>query len=814
MLVSHEWLRAFVPHDLSPEAVRDLLSAHVATVDRMDRLRQDLAAVVVARVVEAARHPQSDHLWLTRVDDGSGTLLEVVCGAPNVTAGALYPFARVGDALPGGVKIEKRKIRGVVSNGMLCSARELLLGEDHAGIMSLAVDVPPGTPLLEAIAVGDVRFDVDVLPNRPDLLSHLGMARELSALTLIPRRDPPELEDTAPLLLPAPVLHERESMSGGVTVRVDDRAGCPRYMGLVLRGVAVGPSPGWLVRRLESVGLRSINNVVDVTNYFVHGYGQPMHAFDLGRLEGARVIVRKAQQGERLVTLDGVERTLDDRTTVIADAARAIAVAGVIGGHDSEVTAQTTDLFLEVACFSPPAVRAARRALGISTDASYRFERGVDPELPPGALASAARLLEAVAGGRVDGAPIDVGAVPAAPPAVVVRPSRVSRLLGDQVSGDEVARLLRSVGFEVSLEDDERLVVYAPSWRNDVTRDADLLEEVARLRGYDRLSDVVQPFRPGTVPDHPLYLLGRRIRDALVGDGLVEVRPMPFVRGSDGTHVRVRNPLADDEPHLRVSLLETLARRAEYNLSRRQGNVRIFEIGSTFRPGAGALPHEEVRVGALIMGSRRPAHFTEPAPPAFDVWDAKALGERLAALAHPGGAELVESADDALWTIAGRPDGRPLGRVQRMVLDSPPWASPAFGVEVTLGVMPNAFVAGPGAHAHRPGPERIPRGRSAPFRPLPTTPPAEIDLALLLPAGIRAADVERVVRAAAGDLLERLMLFDEYRGDELPAGYRSLAWTLTFRDPARTLREKEIEGRRQKILRNLESELGVRPRTA
>lgn len=812
MLISHDWLRAFVPHALSPEAVRDRISAHVATVDRMERLREDLREVVVGRVVQAGRHPNADSLWVTKVDDGSGALLDVVCGAPNVEVGTLYPFARAGTTLPGGLKLEKRKIRGEVSNGMLCSARELGLGEDHTGIMALQVDAAPGTPFLEAVSVGDVRFDIDVLTNRPDLLSHLGLAREVAALLGVALRDPEEVGGAGPMGPAA--TDRREASSAGVTVRLDDPEGCPRYMGAVIRGVTVGPSPEWLVRRLESLGLRSISNVVDVTNYFLHGYGQPMHAFDLAKIGGATVVVRRARTDESLVTLDGVSRTLDDRMTVIADAERAMAVAGVMGGRDSEVSETTREIFLEVAWFTPRNVRVTRRALGLSTDASYRFERGIDPEIAPHALALAASLIARLGGGRIEGVPIDVGAAPARADAVTLRPARVERLLGDRLPEGEIARLLRPIGFEVEPAGDA-LSVRPPSWRLDVFGEADLVEEVARLRGYDVLSDEVLPFRPGTVPDHPLYTLGRRVRDALVGAGFAEIRPMPFVAGDDATHVRVQNPIAEDEPHLRRTLLETLRRRAEYNLTRMQGNVRLFEIGSAFIPVGRGLPREEVRVAVLLMGQRRPPHFTEPEPPAFDAWDVKAMGERLAALAFPGEAvELDAPPGGSEWTIRAGAERREVGRAGAVALDRPPWASEAFGVEITLAAMPNAAVAAPGAHARGVAGARAAEAPPLTVRPLPVTPATVLDLALLLPEGMTAAEVERVLRASGGDLLERAAIFDEFRGEHVPAGFRSVAWRLTFRDPVRTLRDKEIEGRRQKILRTLESELGVRPRTA
>jgi len=812
MLISHDWLRALVPHGRGAEEIRDLLSAHVATVDRMDRLRDDLKEVVVGRVVQAGRHPNADTLWVTKVDDGSGEILDVVCGAPVVTVGTLYPFARAGITLPGGVKLEKRKIRGETSNGMLCSARELGLGADHAGIMALDIDVAPGTPFLEAVDVADVRFDVDVLPNRPDLLSHTGIAREVAALTATPAGLPDELQDLPGLPLAKPARNEREASSGGVTIRLEDAEGCPLYMGVVIRGVKVGPSPDWLVQRLESVGLRPISNVVDATNYMLHGYGQPMHAFDLGMLTDRTIIVRRAVGGERMVTLDGVDRALDERMTMIADARSPVAIGGVMGGRDSEVTEATTDLLLEVACFDASRIRVTRRSLGLSTDASYRFERGVDAAAIPTLLELAAGLIMKVAGGTVDGGPIFVGREPTRQAPVDLRPARAERLLGDGVHADEMARLLTSVGFAVQPGAAGHLHVTPPTWRRDVWRDVDLVEEIARLRGYGVLSDVVNPFRPGTVPDHHLHVTARRVRDALVGDGLAEVRPLPFVRGGDDTHVRVANPLAEDEPHLRRSLLETLARRAEYNLSRMQGDVRLFEIGSAFTLRPDGLPLEAVRVGALIMGRRRPPHFSEPNPPAYDAWDVKALGARIAELAFPAETSTMEASEDGRsWVIVVGTGRRRVGRAGPVSLDRPAWAAEAFGVELTLDPMPNGYVAPRGAHAHdvRPEPRRRHPVR---YRPLPTTPAAEFDLALLVRDGTTAADVESVVRRSGGELLERVVLFDEYRGEGLPEGVRSLAWRLTFRDPVRTLRDKEIEGRRQKILRSLESELGVRPR--
>lgn len=820
MNVSHEWLRALVPHALSPAQVRDLLTERVATVDELVALRSDLSPIVIGRVVEAVRHPDSDHLWVTKVDAGGPELVDVVCGAPNVKAGALYPFAPSGTTMPGGLKLDRRKIRGAWSNGMLCSARELGLGQNHEGILELSVNAAPGTPFLDAVAAGDTRIVVDVLPNRPDLLSHRGIARELSAALGIPLRLP-EIGG-ARAMFPAARRAGESGQAGPVKVSVADRALAPRYMGVVMRGVKVAPSPEWLAARLQSVGARSINNVVDATNYVLHELGQPVHAFDLAKLGGKEVIVRQARNGETLVTLDGTTRTLDERITVIADSTTAQAVAGVMGGRDSEVTDSTTDLFVEVAIFDPRRTRAARRALGLSTDASYRFERTVDPELPPVALERVAAIITALAGGTVDGAPLDLYPEPRAAAPVVLRVARVTRLLGEAVPAAEIAKLLAAIGFTVAtragtemLAGDEELTVTPPSWRGDVADEIDLVEEVARLAGYDRFPDELRSVRPSAVPTAREWTLAAALRDALVAAGLFEVRPMPFVRGTeDGTgFVRILNPLAENEAFLRRDLLDTLARRAEYNLARMQGDVRLFEIGNVFAPRADRLPREETRVGALVMGARRPPHFTESKPPAFDEWDAKGLAETIAAVAYPAArVELLGGkTNGALWEIVV--DGAARGIVTRVALDAPVWASPAFGVELSLGEVMSEAVAVPGRNAHAQA-GKADEVRVREYRPLPATPSTEFDLALLVPDSVSAGAVEAVLRSGAGELLESVTLFDEYRGKGVEQGVRSLAWRLTLRHPERTLRDKEVEGRRDKLLKTLEHELGIRQRTA
>ena len=792
MNASYEWLHAFVPFEQSAKELADMLTMRCATVEDVIPLRSDLNEILVARVITAVPHPNSDHLTLTTVDAGTGEPISVVCGAPNVEAGAIYPYAPVGSTLPGGLKLEKKKIRGEISNGMLCSSRELGLGTDHEGILKLETDAKPGSKFMDVMKVGGTRLVIDVLPNRPDLLSHEGLAREIAAATGKPMSRPAVPGGKATTVK----LETSDKVSaaiGSTVVQVNDTEGAPRYAAAVVRGVKIGPSPEWLARRIEDAGSRSINNVVDVTNYMLLGFGQPMHAFDLKRLKGNKVVVRRAAPSEKITTLDGKERTLNANVTVIADAEAPIAIAGVLGGRDSEVTEATTDILLEVAAFDPKSVRATRRALGISTDASYRFERGVNVDAIGDLLNHAVEMIVAVAGGVPEKTAADIFTRPAVRGAIALEPSEVRRIVGIDIPVAEIKAALESIGFAVEKKG-SGLQVTPPSWRADVVETADIIEEVARLYGYDRIPDEIRPFRPGTVPDAPIVGITDRVRDVLIAHGLYEARPMPFVKESAMSTIRVSNPLAEDEAYLRGSILESLAKRAEHNLAHMNGNVRLFEIGTTFSAGAkGGLPTENTDVAAIVMGLRRPIHFTDPQPPSYDQWDAKEIAEAVAASTYPSGdLKLVVSTHGFLWDILL--DGERVGSVQQLSLDAPVWASPAFGIEMLIK------------------PESAGMAQMK-YRGLPVTPAVEFDLALLVPENVTAEQIEESVRKNAGELLERLELFDEFKGKGIPDGFRSLAWRLTFRHPERTLRDKEIQGRTEKILKALDAELGVRKRS-
>src|SRR5216110_72621 len=608
MIVSRRWLEALLDRSLDARDIAERLTLHAAAVDAVVPLHQDLSDVLIARVLEVKKHPDADRLSLCLVDHGGGGgPVEVVCGAPNVQAGKTYPFAPVGAVLPGGLKLERRKIRGVESNGMLCSAKELGLGVDHAGILELDTQAPPGTPFLEAIPVADEQIVIDVSANRPDLLCHKGVARELAValggtvkLPEIPGGQGGQLRRP-----PRPPLHLTAAVVDGVEVRLEDPEGAPRYMIAVMRGVKVQPSPAWLAARLQAIGQRSINNIVDATIYILFEINQPLHAFDLAKLRGPAVVVRRAKPGEPIVTLDGVARKLTPEMTAICDAERPQIVAGVMGSAESEVSAATTDIVLEAAYFQPTRIRRTRRALGVSSESSYRFERGIDILAMPDALARAIDLIRAVAGGDVREAPLDIWPEPQQPRSVFLREARVAHLLGVPVPRKEIERLLSAVGFVVAPRD-ERMAVQVPGWRPDVTREVDLIEEVARLKGYDTFPDELRPYRPGTVPDSPSELTLRRIRQQLIssGSGLLEARTLPLGPADGPDAVPVQNPLSVEEAHLRSRLLPGLLRRVEHNWSVGERDVRLFEIGTVFKKApAGARPEEELHLGIVLTGA-------------------------------------------------------------------------------------------------------------------------------------------------------------------------------------------------------------------
>ncbi|MDH5804877.1 MAG: phenylalanine--tRNA ligase subunit beta [Gemmatimonadota bacterium] len=784
MNVSVNWLSDLLGTKLDADDVAHRLAMLGAPVDSIERLNDGLNDIVVARVESVAQHPDADRLSLCQVNTGEG-IVEVVCGAPNVTAGCLYPYAPLETVLPGGLKLKKKKIRGIVSNGMLCSASELELGSDHDGIMELDVECEPGQKLTDVLPLSDTMLEVDVTPNRPDLLGHKGVARDLGAVLDLPVKLPPI--PGAPVTTATPKQEKEEGAVGGVTVRLEDAEGCPRYMAAVIKGVKVGPSPDWLQARLRGAGQRPINNVVDATNYLLLELNQPMHAFDLAKLGGA-VVVRRAKDGETLGTLDGEVRKLDSSMTAICDAKNATAIGGVMGGADSEVTDDTTDILLECAYFDPKRIRETRKTLKMSTDASYRYERGTDIQGMGDALSRAVQLIVAVAGGEESGAPVDLYPSPEKRRSVFLRPERVEHLLGVEVPVKEIEKILTRLGFSVGPKD-ERLAVHIPGWRPDVMREADLVEEIARIKGYDQFPVQMKSFRPSVVPNDPGPMAETAIRTLFVGKGLNEARSSSLVPQHGEASQALLNPLSQEEGYLRNDLATGLKRSVEYNWSQKVRDVRLFEIGTVFTAASdGGVPVEERRLAAVITGARRPVHFSDSGSvPDFDRWDIKSLFEQ--AVSASGLKAKVE-AQGGGW-IAVQGNGESVGWASELDADSPRWAAPLWGFEVKVLAQ---------------------KRRKRKFSPLPSTPAAERDLALVLPQGVTASQVQELLEKRLGSLLENAFVFDEFSGEGLDG--RSVAWRLVFRAPNRTLRDKDVDTLVAKVLRALEEQLDVRRREA
>ena len=790
MKASRRWLEAFLRRPLDARELAEKLALLGAPADAIEPLHADLREIVVALVESVRPHPDADRLRVCTVDDGTPQRRNVVCGASNVEAGRKYPFVRVGSTLPGGIKIEKRKIRGETSEGMLCSPRELGLGSDHDGIMTLTTDAAPGTPFLATIGLDDDRFELDIAPVRADLLGHKGLARELAAAyqTTFRLPDIPGAPDLQPSSRPAV---QPSVTTGGVTVTVEPSA-CRRFSGAVLRGVTVGPSPDWLRLRLESVGLRSINNVVDATNYVMLELGQPQHAYDLGRLSGPALTARLARAGEQIATLDGVVRALSPETTVIADADGPVGIAGVMGGQGSEVSPGTTDIFLECAWFTPKDVRRARKAVGLSTEASQRFERGTDLWGVPDALRRGIAVLLAVAGGRLDGEPADCWPEPTHPPRIFLRTARAAQVLGVELPMHLLEQCLVAIGCTVVAKPAEsRLSVEVPGWRPDLVQEIDLIEEVARIHGYANLPDELRPFRPGRQVDAPIEIALGKLRRQLVAEGLYETILIPLGPRDAPDAVPVLNPLSADHGFLRRRLLPGLVRQVEANWAAQVRDIRFFETGTVFssREGNG-LPDERTCAGVVVTGVRAPWHWTDGGHPQdFDLWDLKGLFERTVSLAIPDASVQV---DGEGW-IARLPDGREVGRAGALPADAPLWAAPLFGMEVEVD----------------PAPRPV-----RPFRSLPVTPAATRDLALVVPAAVTAGAVAGAVRDMGAGLLESIDVIDEYRGEKVPPGQRGLTLRLVFRRRDRTLRDSEVDAVMQRIIIQLGQTLDVTVRTA
>lgn len=746
--------------------------------------------VVVARIVSSEPHPNADRLSVCQVEDGSGEPRQIVCGATNYKVGDKVPLALPGAVLPGNFKIKTGKLRGVKSEGMMCSAKELELGGDAGGLLILDESAPVGVPLREVIPP-DVVLDIEVTPNRPDLLSHTGVAREISVLT---RKEwnPPEIPET-PAAEPEP----------GDAIRIEEGSACRFYSGLLLSDVQVGPSPEWLVRRLESVGLRPINNVVDVTNFVLMELGQPLHAFDTAKLSGG-ILVRPAKEKEELLALDGVTYRLNPGDTVIADSEKALALGGIMGGEESGVTESTKKILLESAWFEPAMVRRSSRRLGISTDSSYRFERGVDPGGVLEATRRAAQLLQELAGARIEGTIRTVGSLPSASEAVSFRYDKCRRLLGADLSEAEMDRVLVGFGLLQTEKKEEGTSVWRiPSHRMDLHREVDLIEEIARVTGLERVAPRTRGrFVPHSASDarYDRFLTWKRL---LAGAGLSEVRTSALVSVQDSHAfeeeevVALSNPLSSEQDALRKSLVGGLLAVASHNRRMGRERISIFQMGRVYHTDG-----EGERMALLVTGPAADFGWREHRTRPMDLFDLKGVLQRLL-----DSTVLLSVREENIgsWALRARIgiDGeQELGWIgllrpaigRELDLEQPVWIA-----EIDLDRL---F-------------QLIGRKRSG-FQPLPRFPAVVRDVALVAPVDLPQAEIPRVVWENREPLLDTVELFDLFQdpsGEKLEADKKSLAYSLTYRASDRTLTAEEVSRAHQKIMDRLAETLPVTLRT-
>ena len=793
MRVPLSWLREYCDPPLGTAELAERLNLSGTEVGRIERAGvPDGDGFVVGRVLAAERHPNADRLSVCEVDDGSGSARTIVCGAPNVAAGQTVAVALPGATMPGGQVLGQAKLRGVVSSGMILAEDEVGIGEDHAGIMVLPDGLEPGAPLAEHLAIADDVLDLEIAPNRPDCLGLQGVAREVHAITgaalLV---DDADAEPGADLDFP---------------IEIADPEICLRFTARVFEDVTVGPSPLWLKARLTAAGQRPISNVVDITNYVMLATGQPLHAFDLDRVRGGRLVVRRAREGETMTTLDGVERTFTADTALVCDAEGPSGIAGIMGGEVSEVADSTTRVLMEAATWVGPNILRSSAALGLRTEASARFEKQLHPDQALAAQRLAARLMVELCGARLVSRTIDAYPRPVDEPVVPLRPERVARLLGTEVPVEDIAAILERLGFGVAEGKAGALSVTVPPWRwSDVYREADLVEEVGRVHGLDRMPITLPARRRAVGRLTPVQRLRRRLEDALRDRGLTEAVSYSFTSPAalarlrlEGDPIRIANPLSEEQSVMRPLLLPGLLDAARHNASRGRPGARLFESAHVY-PGplavpeggasdtspGGAVPAPEPHHLAVLLTGGSPDGWRTPAGPA-DFYAAKGA---LEAVLDAAGVEARFEPGERPFLHPGRSasvvmlDGRELGfagEVHPSVLAD--WdldAGAAFEVDADL-----LSELAPAAAA---------------YRDVTSFPAVLQDIAVVVADDVPAAEVEGAVRAGGGDLLAELRPFDLYRGEQLGEGEKSLALRLEFRAPDRTLTDEDVAALRAAI---------------
>ncbi|GAW92271.1 phenylalanine--tRNA ligase subunit beta [Calderihabitans maritimus] len=805
MRVPYNWLKEYVEVDLSPHDLADRMTMAGIAVDTVHYLAEGLERVIVGEIVDIQNHPNADKLVVCRVDVGQEAPLQIVTGAPNVAVGQRVPVALPGAQLPSGLKISTTSLRGVESQGMLCSAEELELdwqglpGHEE-GILILDGRAPVGESVAKVLGLDDYVLELDLTPNRADCLSIVNVAREVAAIT------------GARLKLPEIVVEEiKGDISSMASVEIEDKNLCGRYIARIFTDIRIEPSPLWMQQRLHSAGVRPINNIVDITNYVMLELGQPLHAFDYDTLEGRRIIVRRARKGEKIVTLDQVERNLDPEMLVIADALHPVALAGVMGGLETEVTERTQNILLEAAHFNPTSIRRTSRKLGLRSEASMRFEKGVNIDGTLLAANRAAQLVNQLGAGKVVRGVIDCYETPAVPVSINLRVSRVNKVLGTELDREAVANILARLHFQVVPVNDDILKVDIPTYRLDVTREIDLVEEVARIYGYDQIPLTLPQGATAETKKNKLQKTEEKIRQVLADCGLMEVitysftSPKVFDRirlpEEDPLRkvVRLRNPLSEEQSVMRTTLLPGLLETAQRNVSRNNRNMAIYEVGHVFIPKEeGKLPEERLKAAALVMG-QRPRGWNWPAQE-LDFFYLKGVLE-----------ELLEQLGISAWNL---------------VRTTHPALHPGRTAEIRF----NGETAGFMGEVHPDVQENyeLPR-RTCVFEldlvlldrystdkkkyvPLPKFPAVERDLAVVVPEEVPVKEVEERIVQSGGDLLKAVRLFDVYRGEQIKPGYKSLAYSLLYQSPDRTLKDEEVNELHHKIIEALVDAVGAQLR--
>lgn len=798
MLISLKWLSDYVDCPLPVERIADGLTMAGLEVDSLSLRYPRLEKIVTARIDEIVAHPNAERLKICIVSATDGKR-RIVCGAPNAKVGVVVPLALPGAELPAG-PVREARVRGELSKGMLCSQKELGLGEDHSGIWILPEGTPAGVPLDEALGIRDYLIEVAITPNRGDCLSVVGIAREVAAFCGTKLRYPP-----------AAVTEAGPPIETLTSVTIDYPEGCPRYAARLIRGVKTGPSPEWLKDRVEALGIRSISNIVDVTNYIMMELGQPLHAFDFERLRGHRIVVRKSGAGERFTTLDGVERDLPDDAVLICDGEGPVAIGGIMGGLNSEIGPETVNVLIESAYFDPISIRRTSRKLGLSTESSYRFERGTDPEGVLRAVDRAAALMLEVGGGEIATERIDVYPSLIKPSEILLRIEKTNRFLGTRLKAREMKDLLERIemGVENCDSSQESLRVRAPSFRSDITREVDLCEELARLSGYDGIPVTSPEAEVEEAAFDPHQKTRGELKDMLAGTGFFEVINYSFISFESirklgfpqddprMSPIRIKNPLSDEQAVMRTSLLPGLLQNARYNFDHRNESFRIFELSKVFLPENNGTPaHEPHHLAGVLAGKRVPQELYDGGE--VDFSDVKGVVEAVLAFMKIRGARfraqslppwLDPSASASVF--AGGEHVGELGRVHSGVAEAFDLKRPVFAFRLDFDRL---FAL---------------KGPVPTYRPLPKFPPVARDIALVADGKMPVEELFDFIRSLHEPLMESVEIFDIFRSDQLGAGKKSIGYRITYRASDRSLTDEEVNALHAGIIEKITAKFEV-----